>query len=260
MEGMFIPGLTLPPLPDATLVSLPGPAGELGGYFWRHPGEAPAALLLHGWGQDAGAMVHPARQVHAAGWHALSLSQRGWRGSAGCDDYGLSGPADLGAALAWLTGQPGVREPLVVLGLSMGGLSALLSVSVPGGQASRATHVVAVSAPTDLRAVYDASSIRFLRRCYDAILTPEQWCEGSPVTHAAGLKVPTLVVIGARDRICAPEIGRQYAEAAEVRQMEDANMAHEPDEAQWAVIVRELVTWTQKAEESTHTLGIRPAL
>ena len=243
---MFIPGLTLPPLPDATPVSLLGPAGELGGYFWRRPDEAPAVLLLHGWGQDAGAMIHPARLLHAAGWHALSLSQRGWRGSAGCDDYGFSGSADLGAALAWLTGQPGVRGPLVLLGFSMGGVSALLSVSVPGGQTSRATHVVAVSAPTDLRAVYDTSSVRFLKRCYDAILTPEQWREGSPVTHAARLKVPTLVVIGAHDRICAPEIGRQYAEAAGAHVLEDADMGHEPDEAQWAVIVRELVAWTEE--------------
>ncbi|OLV15916.1 alpha/beta hydrolase family protein [Deinococcus marmoris] len=177
--------------------------------------------------------------MHAAGWHALSLSQRGWRGSAGCDDYGLSGPADLGAALEWLTGQPGVKGPLVLLGFSMGGLSALLSVSVPGGQVSCATHVVAVSAPTDLRAVYDTSSLRFLRRCYDAILTPEQWREGSVVTHAARLNVPTLVVVGAYDR-----------EAAGVQPLEYADMAHEPDEAQWAVIVRELVTWTRRGSVS----------
>ncbi|MFC4425271.1 alpha/beta hydrolase family protein [Deinococcus navajonensis] len=199
--------------------------------------------MLHGWGQDAGAMVHPARQLHAAGWHALSLSQRGWRGSAGCDDYGFSGPADLSAALDWLTSQPDVKGPVVLVGFSMGGLSALLSVSMPGK--SPATHVVAVSAPTDLRAVYDASGIRFLKRCYDAILTPEQWREGSPVTHAAGLRVPALVAIGTHDHICAPAIGRQYAEAAGARLLEFADLAHEPDEAQWAVIVREAVTWVE---------------
>jgi dipeptidyl aminopeptidase/acylaminoacyl peptidase len=252
MMSMMIPGLFLPPLPDAERVSLPGPAGELGGYFWRQLDQAPAALLLHGWGQAAGAMIHPARQLHAAGWSALSLSQRGWQGSAGCDDYGVSGPADLGAALNWLAAQPGVNGPLVLLGFSMGGLSALLSVSVPQGRTMRATHVVAVNAPTDLRAVYDASGLRFLKRCYDAILAPEQWREGSPLTHAAGLRVPTLLVIGARDHICAPEISRQYAVVSGTRLLEYADMAHEPDEVQWAVIVREVIAWVQKAEDGTH--------
>ncbi|MBB5365885.1 alpha/beta hydrolase family protein [Deinococcus humi] len=247
---MTIPGLTLPPLPDAALVSVPGPAGGLGGYFWRQRGDAPAALLLHGWGQDASAMVHPARQLHAAGWHALSLSQRGWLGSAGCDDYGLSGPEDLGAASDWLSAQPEVKGPLVLLGFSMGGLSALLSVSMPGARPTRVTHVIAVSAPTDLRAVYDASTLRILKRCYDAVLTPEQWREGSPITHVAGLRRPALVVIGTHDHICAPEIGRQYAQAADSHLLEYTDMAHEPDETQWAAIVRELVAWVQRTEHA----------
>lgn len=192
-------------------------------------------------------MVQPARQLHAAGWHALSLSQRGWLGSAGCDDYGFSGPEDLGAASEWLTAQPEVKGPVVLLGFSMGGLSALLSVSVPRAQATLVTHVIAVSAPTDLRAVYDASTLRFLKRCYDTLLTPQQWREGSPVTHVAGLQRPALVVIGTQDHICAPEIGRRYAEAAGVRVLEYPDMAHEPNEAQWAVIVRELVAWARPA-------------
>lgn len=90
------------------------------------------------------------------------------------------------------------------------------------------------------------SAIRFLERCYDAILTSEQWREGSPLTHAAGLRVPALVVIGEQDRICPPEIGRQYAGVSGARLLEYADMAHELDAAPWPGIVREMVAWVEK--------------
>ncbi|MFC4639453.1 alpha/beta hydrolase family protein [Deinococcus hohokamensis] len=241
---MTIPGLTLPKLPGSERVNLPGPAGVLGGYLWRQAAPAPAALLLHGWGQDAGAMSLPAQLLHAAGWHALSLSQRGWRGSAGCDDYGRNAPADLGAALNWLAQQPLVMGPLVLLGFSMGGLGALLAVST--GE-TRATHVVAVNPPTDLRAVYDQSSLSLLRRCYDAVLTPEQWRQGSPLTHAGGLRVPALVVVGARDHVCPPWAVRHYARVSGARLLERPDMAHVPEAQDWADLMEAVALWVQEA-------------
>ncbi|MFC4427590.1 alpha/beta hydrolase family protein [Deinococcus navajonensis] len=240
---MTIPGLSLPELPDAEQVNFSGPVGVLGGYFWRQAAPAPVAVLLHGWGQDAGAMAGPARELHRAGWHALSLSQRGWCGSAGCDDYGRSVSTDLRVPLAWLTRQAGGSGPVVLLGFSMGGLGALLTASAP--ETSLVTHVVAVSAPTDLRAVYNSSSAGLLKRCYDAVLTPDQWHEGSPLSHAHGLRVPALVVVGTEDRLCPPEIGRQYALASGARLLEYPGMAHVPDEPQWASVVADTLQWVR---------------
>lgn len=233
---MEVPGLSLPDLPDAARRTLPLGDVSLGGYLWRQPGPAPAALLLHGWGQDASDMATPARLLHAAGWHAVSLSLRGWRGSGGCDDYGRSGPGDLGRVLMWLEAQPWVSGT-AVLGLSLGGLVALLGVA----QGQRAGRVVAVNAPTDLRGIYKATSSGTLRGYYDAVLTPEQWVDGSPLTHAERIGGRVWVVVGAEDRLCPPGLGQTFAVRAGVPLLTVAGMGHVPDEAQWAWIVGETV-------------------
>lgn len=235
---MDIPGLALPELPGAAALTLHLPGVTLGGYGWWWPEAAPAALLLHGWGQDASHMALPARLFREAGWHAVSLSMRGWRGSSGCDDYGRSGVADTRHALAWLARQPGVTDVLL-LGFSMGGLMALLTASGP----SAARAVVAVSAPTDLRRVYATTSFRGLRRYYDAVLTPEQWEEGSPLRHAPQLCIPALLAVGTEDRFCPPEEGRSYAAATRSRLLEIAGMAHAPSPADWARIVAEALSF-----------------
>lgn len=229
---MVVPGLDLPALPDAARLTLPLGDVTLGGYLWRQPDPAPAALLLHGWGQDASDMAAPARVLHAHGWHALSLSLRGWRGSGGCDDYGRSGPGDLGRVLAWLEGQPWVSST-AVLGLSLGGLVALLGAA----QGHQPGRIVAVNAPTDLRGIYDTTSSATLRRYYNAVLTPEQWRDGSPLTHAERIAGPTWVVVGGKDRLCPPVLGQAFAARAEVRLLTVAGMGHVPDEGEWRQIV-----------------------
>lgn len=189
-------------------------------------------------------MAGPARLFAEAGWHALSLSSRGWRGSSGCDDYGRSGARDTRLALEWLSAQPPVRGPVVMLGFSMGGLIALLASA---NEDTCASHVVAVSAPTDLRRVYQSSALNALRRYYDAVLTPEQWHEGSPLTHARTLNIPGLLAVGTEDRVCSPEEGRSFAAASGSRLLEIDGMAHEPREQEWAAIVQETLAWTRVA-------------
>lgn len=231
---MIIPGLALPPLPGAARLTLPLGDVTLGGYLWEQPRPAPAVLLLHGWGQDASDMAHPARLFQQAGWHVLSLSQRGWRGSGGCDDYGRSGPGDTLRALAWLRDRPHVTST-VLLGFSLGGLVALLTAV----RAHPARLVVAVSAPTDLREVYRTTSSRILRRYYDAVLTEAQWEEGSPLHWARQLRTPARVVVGTHDHLCLPALGREFAAASGAGLLEVAGMGHLPDETQWDLIVRE---------------------
>ncbi|MDL2344063.1 CocE/NonD family hydrolase [Deinococcus sp. MIMF12] len=231
---MRVPGLELPDLPDAAQLTVPCGDVTLGGYLWRQPDPAPAVLLLHGWGQDASDMATPARLLHSAGWHALSLSLRGWRGSGGCDDYGRSGPGDLGRVLAWLEAQSWVTST-AVLGLSLGGLVALLAAA----QGHRVGQTVAINAPTDLRGIYDTTSSATLRRYYDAVLTLEQWVDGSPLTHAGRIGGPTWVVVGGEDRLCPPVLGREFARVSGAELLEVTGMGHVPDGAQWARVVGE---------------------
>jgi pimeloyl-ACP methyl ester carboxylesterase len=233
-----VPGLSLPELPDAARLTLPLEGVTLGGYGWWQPRPAPAALLLHGWGQDASALAAPARLLYARGWHAVSLSLRGWRGSSGCDDYGLSGPDDTLRALDWLGRQPFVTST-ALLGLSLGGLIGLLVAARENG----ARAVVAVNPPTDLHRVYQTTSSRVLREYYDAVLTGAQWEAGSPIHAARQLQTPAWVVVGTQDRICSPSLGHGYAQASGARLLEVAGMGHVPDEGEWAFIMQRALSF-----------------
>lgn len=232
MRSVLVPGLTLPPLAGAERLDVSGHGVRLGGYVWPQPQAAPLFVLLHGYGQDAAAMVRPAEALQARGAAVVSLSMRGWRGSGGCDDYGRSHPADLRAAL----GDVRARVPassVVLLGFSMGGLMALLAAR----QGVPLDGVVAVSAPTDLRRVYETTGYRGLRRYYDAVLTPEQWVSCSPARFTRGWRVPTLNVMGLRDTICPPWEGQSFAAAVRGGLLEVPDMGHEPGPDHWPVIV-----------------------
>jgi len=121
----------LPILPDARNVLIWGDGVFVGGYLFQ-PSElnevAPAILLLHGHGVDALDMVEPARLLSRAGYIALSLSMRGWRGSGAIDDCGLRQANDTVQVLEWLATQPPVNpERIGIVGTSQGGQVALLA-------------------------------------------------------------------------------------------------------------------------------------
>lgn len=236
LSGMHLPE-TLPPLPDAVSIVLPFQEVTMSGYAWWQPRPAPAVLLYHGWGQHAGEMAPVARLFQQAGWHAVSLSMRGWAGSTGTDDYGRSNVGDTVEVLNWLERQPNV-ESLHLLGFSMGGMVMLLTALL--GQ-TPAQSVTAVSAPTDFRRLYETTAFGGVRRYYDAVLTPEQWLGGSPLTHASQLSIPALVVVGLTDRFCPPEQGQVFAEKSGAALLQLAEMQHEPSAADWETIVRAVV-------------------
>jgi len=92
-----------------------------------------AVLVLHGMdGLDASCLLPHARFLHDAGWSAFVLDMRA-HGRSGGHRIGLSleEPWDVGAALNWLDAQPSVKgKPLVVLGLSMGGATAIRTAAM----------------------------------------------------------------------------------------------------------------------------------
>jgi uncharacterized protein len=97
---------------------------------WWIPAEPTrgVVVVLHGMdGLDASCLLPQAEFLHSAGWSALVLDMRA-HGRSGGKRIGLAleEPRDVGAALDWLTTQPSLKgKPLVLLGLSMGGATAI---------------------------------------------------------------------------------------------------------------------------------------
>jgi pimeloyl-ACP methyl ester carboxylesterase len=83
------------------------------------------ALLLHGGGQTRHSWASTGGRLSTQGWTALSVDARG-HGESGWasrhEDYGLQALVDdLAATVAW------IGEPPVVLGASMGGITAMVA-------------------------------------------------------------------------------------------------------------------------------------
>jgi alpha-beta hydrolase superfamily lysophospholipase len=87
-----------------------------------------AVVVLHGMdGLDASCLVPQARFLNAAGWSAFFLDMRAHGRSGGTRiALAFEEPRDVAAALDWLARQPSLAgKPVVLLGLSMGGATAI---------------------------------------------------------------------------------------------------------------------------------------
>ncbi|MDO5493099.1 MAG: alpha/beta fold hydrolase [Nesterenkonia sp.] len=225
----------LPEIEGAQSVRLEFDDVELGGYAWWDDGVAPAFLVLHGWGEDASTMAPVAAQIRARSWHAVTVSMRGWRGSTGVDDYGLSASKDLGRVLAWIRREPRVSS-VVLLGFSMGGLMA--SLTAADQRRDELAGLLVVSAPSHLPSFYRDTAFGGVRRYFDATLQPRQWRDSSPLTHAERLVHPMLVVTGTDDSMAPPDQGRRLAEAVpQAEHLEIEGMGHHPSAQQWERIL-----------------------
>jgi pimeloyl-ACP methyl ester carboxylesterase len=101
---------------------------ELVADAWGSPGD-PSVLLLHGGGQTRHAWGGTAEALAGAGWYAVSLDLRGHGESAWCPDghYHFSNFASDAVAVARC-----FDRPPVLVGASLGGISALLALAEAG--------------------------------------------------------------------------------------------------------------------------------
>jgi non-heme chloroperoxidase len=108
---------------------------------WGDP-SAPPVLLLHGGGQTRHAWGGTAAALAREGWYALALDLRG-HGDSGWDargDYSVDAfVADLRAVVAQLTAPP------VLVGASLGGITALLAEAESERSISRALVLVDIA-------------------------------------------------------------------------------------------------------------------
>ncbi|AFZ68173.1 alpha/beta hydrolase family protein [Deinococcus peraridilitoris] len=199
-EYPHIAGVHLPQVPDAHPVELVFDDLTLGGYLLEAWTSQRALLLLHGWGEDASSHLHAARFFRERGFHVLTLSLRGSRGSGGCDDYGLRQPHDTIRALNWLQARTGAQQ-LYLYGFSQGGLVALLTLA----QGAPVTATAVLNAPTDVKDFARTTSFSFVTRYLEAVCADGLWQERSPLHQAGRIRAPVLIVASTADRQVRPE-------------------------------------------------------
>ena len=133
---------------------------------WWVPAKGPApagvVVLLHGMdGMDASTLLGHARFLHEAGYAALALDMRA-HGRSGGTRIGLSlqEPRDVGAALDWVARQPALAgTPVALLGISMGGATALRTAAARPDVAAVVSVSAFSSVDDALREVFEKSGM-----------------------------------------------------------------------------------------------------
>jgi pimeloyl-ACP methyl ester carboxylesterase len=120
------------PVPQCEPFTVIGSGGvRLVGDRWAAPNPAGTVLLLHGGGQTRHSWSHTGQRLAQTGWDAIAMDTRGHGDSdwgAGPDDYEMESlVADLVSVVA------AVGEKPVVIGASMGGMTALVGEGESGG-------------------------------------------------------------------------------------------------------------------------------
>jgi len=181
--------------------------------------DAPAVLIMHGWGGYGGELIGHASRLHHAGYAVLLPDARCHGDSA--DDSFASLPRfaeDVESALGWLRERvPGA--PCILVGHSLGGAACLLVAS----RRRDITAVVSISAfahPQEMMNRWLQGYGRFGRWLGRPVLAYVQWVIGqrfdriAAVNTARRLHCPLLVIHGARDETVPVEDARRIAAAA----------------------------------------------
>lgn len=189
----------LPERSDATIVRVAGadPDVVLGGYLFRpEAASRGAVIVLHGYASSALDTVGAGKQLAAAGWTALCLSQRGWLGSTGREDQGLRQQDDVLCAADWLQRETGLTR-IGVMGYSQGGQVALLAAA----RGRPFAFVIAYFPCTDLQTWPQQADGNGIRDYLEDFVTSDNIARCSPVSCASRIVAPTLLIHGEEDRI-----------------------------------------------------------
>lgn len=193
--------------------------------YWRKPtgpGPFPVLVLLHGHqepgpqriGGRAFAEWGVLRQTVDAGVVAVAISQPGYGGSDGPPDYcGPASQASVVAVLRHLRGWSFVDGKRIALeGISRGAVVAALVAAQDNGLAG----VVLISGVYDLGALYARDpSCHIMQNFVDEAgpLSSSVFAARSALSHVQRIKVPVLILSGARDPIAPAEQAQAFAQA-----------------------------------------------
>ena len=188
---------------------------RLHGWFIPVEGVAPAVVVLHGWGGNAGLMLPLAPHLHRAGFHTLFLDARN-HGISEHDSF-TSMPRfaeDLEVAAGWLRARPDVTS-LGVIGHSVGAGAAILSAS----RSDRFEAVVSVSSFAHPGEMMSQQMTRIPRPLLGLLLGVMQRIIGyrfddfAPRNRVGLVKAPVMLVHGDADRVVPIDSLRELAAA-----------------------------------------------
>ena len=163
------------------------------------------------------------RGIEHLGWLAIALSQAGYavlghRYRDGKSRYQLRDVDDIRSAITWLNGRAEIQGlPIAAIGHSRGGSATLRAAALD----KRIAASVAFGAPTDVAGYvrglreYAPSRYRLMVNGYGA--TPEEdpgyYAAISPLSYAAQLGTPVLLLHGTNDLISPQEHSERMYEA-----------------------------------------------
>jgi uncharacterized protein len=186
---------------------------SLRGWRFRAAGEKRGSLVyLHGVADNRTSAIGVAERFTRRGFDVVAYDSRAHGESDGhfCT-YGYYERADLSRVLDTIA-----SRPIVVMGASLGGAVALQTAA----EDSRVAAVVAAETFSDLSTVVRERTRFFLRdrTLREALAIAEQRgsfrvADVSPVNSAARIRVPVLLIHGARDTATSPEHSRRVYDA-----------------------------------------------
>jgi dipeptidyl aminopeptidase/acylaminoacyl peptidase len=138
------------------------------------------------------------------------MAMRGWPPSGGADDCGLQQPDDIVRVADWLRAQPGVvADRVAIVGFSQGGQVALLAAA----RDPRLAAVAAYYPVTDVARWKVTTSNADIPGYISAVCEPGGASGRSPLSRAADIRAPVLLVHGDADTRVPTEQSRLMAEA-----------------------------------------------
>lgn len=182
---------------------------------------APLVVVMHGWGANAQSMLPLATVLHRRGFALLLMDARS-HGRSDRDTFS-SMPRfaeDIDAALDWLAiRHRGSRQPIAVLGHSVGGAAALLAASRRhdiGAVVSLSTfdHPLRVMRATLARVRIPFRPFGWLVCRYVERVIGARFDTIAPVATIGRVRCPVLIGHGAEDDMVSPDAARAIAAAA----------------------------------------------
>ncbi len=176
---------------------------RLHGWFIPAGDQAPAVVVLHGWGGNAALMLPLAPHLHRAGFHALFLDARN-HGASEHDSF-TSMPRfaeDLDVAVAWLRNHPAVTS-IGAMGHSVGAGAVILSAS----RGDTVDALVSIAAPAHPGDMMRQQLARIPGPVLNAILAAVQRIIGyrfdtfAPRLRVGLVTAPVLLVHGDADLV-----------------------------------------------------------
>lgn len=186
---------------------------RLAGTYWPTADkDAPAILMLHGNGNNRGAMSGTASWLNTHGYAVLAIDFRGHRESTPASkSFGLFESEDAEAALAWLR-QNHPQARVGVIGFSLGGAASLLGAK---GPLLVDALVLQGVYPDIRRAIFNRLAIRLGRwpasaieplLSYQSLPRFGVWPSSiSPIRALAQVEAPVLLMGGGKDTNTPPQ-------------------------------------------------------